>query len=171
VTLETECRNDFGWVNLEESAIKAQTLFDLSGYTFFVENYSMCRQYLTQLSAVNASVLKKYIDVETMDGYRAALSLDNGKKVEDERSMSDERKVNLELSAWANSSRDLGKKLSETNTLMRIEKSLPPNLEFFVQQSMTSSALNKPGFKHQFLRGLSSPTEAAKFVNYDSGYF
>ena len=171
MTLETECRNDVGWINLEQSAIKAQTLFDLAGYTFFVENYSTCRQYLMQLETVNASVLKKYINVDTMDGYRAALSLDDVKYVEEHKTMADERKANLELNAWANCSKDLGRKLSETNTLMRVEKCLPPNLEFFVQQPMTSLVLNNSNFKYQFLKGLSTPAETAKLINSDSGFF
>jgi hypothetical protein len=56
-SLETECRNEVGWISLEESAVKAQTLHDVVSYTFFVENYAACRHFLQMLAAVSPTVL------------------------------------------------------------------------------------------------------------------
>jgi hypothetical protein len=149
------------------SATKKIIFSGQTAYTFFVENYAACRQYLQQMSSVNAAVLKKYVDVETMDGYRNALGL--GDPDAGAKRSTDERQVNLELMAWASSSKDLGRKLIETNTAMRIQKSYPPHLDFFLQPPMASPALNMPDFKSRFTKGLSSTAEAAKVSSYDSG--
>ena len=172
MTLETECQNDVGWINLEESATLAQTLFDLVAYNFFIESYSICRQYLQTLSKIKQTVLKKYIDMEVMEGYRCALSVDNTEKSEVERN-SDDRRINLELSAWANCNRDLGRKLSESNVTMRIEKSYPPNFEYFVlvpkQASSAKGQHPATDFRRRFFTALASPDEISSIINYDSG--
>jgi hypothetical protein len=160
-----------GWINLEESAVLAQTLFDLVAYNFYVESYSTCRQYLQILSTINPTVLKKYIDTEVMDGYRCALNIE---KIDIDANTTDDRRVNLELSAWASCSGDLGQKLSQSNSLMRLEKSYPPNLEFFIQQqqqqsSASTAPIRSTDFKSRFLQGLSSQSELEAIVSYDSG--
>lgn len=150
----------------------AQTLFDLVAYNFFIESYSVCRQYLQTLSKIKPHVLKKYIDMEVTEGYRCALSVDTTEKSDIERK-TDDRRINLELSAWANCNRDLGRKLSESNVTMRIEKSYPPNFEYFVlvpkQAGSTKGQSTTTDFRRRFFTSLASPEETSSIINYDSG--
>ena len=171
MTLETECQINAGWKNLEKSATLAQTLYDLVAYNFFTESYAACRQYIQMLSTISAEVLKKYTDVETMEGYRCALNIDsNGKKSVDINT--DDGRINLELSAWANCNRELGRKLSDSNAVLRMQKSYPPNFEFFNQQQASSSvsgSKQSADFKVRFFQCLSSQDEISSIVSYDSG--
>jgi hypothetical protein len=169
VTLETECQSTVGWQSLEKCGTLAQTLFDLVAYNFYIESYGACRHYLQMLSSISTDVLKKYTDVETMQGYRCALNIDsNDKKSADINT--DDRRINLELSAWANCNRELGRKMSECNAPLRMEKSYPPNFEFFNQQQ-TRVSESKPAadFKSRFFQCLSSQEEINQLVSYDAG--
>ena len=155
--MECECQNDVGWKSLDDSALRSQTLFDLSAYTFFVENYPACRQYLQKLSTVSAGVLRKYIDVETMEGYLCALSLSD-QKLPPPREKVDGCNV------WP---KELGRQSFEPE--LRLKRGFPPALEFFLHPPMTSQLLKGTDLKSRFLKVLASPTEATALINYDSG--
>lgn len=110
--------------------------------------------------------------MEVTEGYRCALSVDTTEKSDVERK-TDDRRINLELSAWANCNRDLGRKLSESNVTMRIEKSYPPNFEYFVlvpkQAGSTKGQSNTTDFRRRFFTSLATPEETSSLINYDSG--
>lgn len=133
-------------------------MFDLSAYTFFVENYPACRHYLQNLATVSPAVLKKYVDVETMEGYLCALSL---RQTTIDKKLPPARPVGSD-----NWPKELGQR--SFDPISRLERGFPPHLEFFIQPPMTSQLLNKPDLKSRFLKVLASPAEAAKLTSYDS---